>query len=222
MKKTLTISVVLLTFAALLSAGTWTNYAGFGWNLPMELSVTADSYNNAEEIVFENQTGLELSFLGINDNRFAFKTAGDINWTGINHEINNVPFKGLNLNLQAGAGYAPVCTDRFTLAVLGMAGFDASMVFSTSSFNDTVFNETSTTKYSQKYLTWMAGGNIDAVYAINSGFSVYASFSAFYLGKGTYNVKADTDSQIYADVDEDFTTNSAWKFIPTIGVCWKF
>lgn len=222
MKKIITLFAILFTCGALLSAGSWTHYAGFGWNLPMELSVNADSYKNGEEVVFENQTGLELSFLGISENKIAVKAAGDINWTGINHIINNVPFKGLNLNLQIGAGYAPVCTERFTLAVLAMTGFDASKVFSKSSFYDPGFDDLSITEYSQKYLTWMFGGNIDAIFAVNGNLSVYTSFSAYYLTKGLYNEKADRESKVYVSEDDDYTTNGTVKFIPTIGVCWKF
>lgn len=222
MKKILGLALIFVvgSFAAL-SAGTWTNFAGFGWNLPMDETFTADDYNNGEEIVLENQTGLEGFFMGFNQNGFAVKSSADINWSGINHEMNGVPYAGVNVNLQVGAGFAPLRSNSFTLALFGMVGLDASAFYSESTRYDTAFNENITSKYTEGQIAYMLGGNITAIYTPTESFSVFASCSVNRVTSGLYVFKAEF-SDVYANSDDSYETNPTLKIIPTIGVCWKF
>lgn len=55
MKKILgIIDALVLGSMAALSAKSWTNIAGFGWNLPMDFTFTADGYQNGEEVILKN------------------------------------------------------------------------------------------------------------------------------------------------------------------------
>lgn len=222
MKKILGLALIFVlgSFAAL-SAGTWTSYTGFGWNLPMDETFTADSYNNGEEVVLENQTGLEVIYMGIGQKGFAVKTSFDINYSEINHEMNGVPYTGANVNLQLGAGFAPVRSDRFTLALFAVAGLDASAFYSESTNFDSAFSRDITSKYTEGQIGAMLGGNITAAYTPSKSFSVFASCSVNHVTQGLYVLTAEF-SDVYANSEDTYETNTALKVIPTIGVCWKF
>lgn len=222
MKKILgIIGAMVLGSMAALSAKSWTNIAGFGWNIPMDFSFTADEYKNGEEVVLENQTGLEMSYMGIGKKGFAVKTAFDLNYSGINHEFENTPFLGVNVNLQTGLGYAPVHSEKFTFGLFGMMGLNASAFASESTTYNSFEQKEITSKYSEGQIGYMLGGNITAMYTPKSHFSLYASCSVNYVTPGIYLVKAEF-SDVYGNSEEVFDTNGTVKIIPTIGVCWKF
>ncbi len=203
-----------------LSANGWTNAAGFGWNLPMDFTFSADDYNNGEDVVLENQTGLEFFYMGIGENGFAVKGAFDLNYSGINHEINNTPFIGVNLNCQLGAGYAPINSEKFTLGLFGMIGLDASAFYSESTSYDSLAQKNITSEYSEGQIGYMLGGNVTAVYTPSVRFSLFASCSVNYVTPGIFLVKAEF-CDVYADSEDYFETESSVKVIPTIGICWK-
>lgn len=222
MKKILGI-VGALVFGSMaaLSAEGWTNISGFGWNLPMDLTFTADEYNNGEEVVLENQTGLELFYMGFSEKGFAVKAAMDLNYSGINHEFDNTPFFGANVNIQLGAGYAPVHSEKFTLGLFGMIGLDASPFYSESTSYDTAMHKEITSQYTEGYIGYMLGGNITAMFTPKSNITLFASCSVNYVTTGVYLVRAEF-SDIYANTENYLNTNGTVKVIPTIGMCWKF
>lgn len=216
----LTLIFVFGSFAAL-SAGTWTHFAGFGWNLPMDETFTADDYINGEKVVLQNQTGLEVNYIGISQRGFAVKTSAGINYSEINHVMNNTPYMGANVNLQLGAGYAPLRSDRFTLALFGIAGLDDSAFYSESTNFDSTFSKDITSKYTEGQIGAMLGGNITAAYTPSKSFSVFASCSVNRVVPGLYVLTAEF-SDIYANSEDTYETNTTLKVIPTIGICWKF
>lgn len=222
MKKIVVFAAVLVMSIAALSAKSWTNYAGFGWNLPMDLSVNVPNRSLASDMYFENQTGLETFYMGIKSNGFAVKAAFDLNGSGINETMNGENYLGVNENIQLGIGFAPLHEGNFTLAVFGMTGLDISAFYVKTTFTDTVLNETSTMEYTQGYIAWMLGGNITASYKVKKHLSVYASCSVYHLTEGLYVDKCETDSRYYADMEETNTADPTVKVIPTIGICWKF
>lgn len=222
MKKILgIIGALVLGSMAALSAKSWTNIAGFGWNLPMDFTFTADEYQNGEEVILKNQTGLELFYMGISKKGFAVKTAFDLNYSEINHQFDNTPFIGINVNWQAGIGYAPVHSEKFTLGLFGMFGIDASAFYSESTSYRREFSRFITSTYTEGQIGYMLGGNITALYTPKSHFSLYASCSVNYVTPGVYLVRAEFND-LFANTENYFETNSSVKFIPTIGVCWKF
>lgn len=214
-----------LTFAigsmAALSAKTWTNNVGFGWNIPMDLSFNSNEFHNGEEILLKNQTGLELFYMGIHSNGFAVKGSFDINYSGINHEMNYTPYIGINVNMQLGAGYAPFHSEKFTLGVFGMFGIDISSFYCESTAYDNLAMKNITSKYTEGFGGYMLGANITAVYTPVSTFSLFASCSVNYVAAGAYLRKAEF-SDVYANSEELFNTNGTVKVIPTIGISWKF
>lgn len=216
---------ILITFAigsmAALSAKTWTNIAGFGWNIPMDFSFTSNEYKNGEEIVLKNQTGIEGFYIGVHKNGFAVKGAADVNFSGINHEMDLTPYTGINVNLQLGAGFSPWHSERFTFGIFGMIGIDASAFYAEKTAYNTQFSTTITSKYTEGYIGYMLGGNITTVYTPASCFSLFASCSVNYVTPGVYLFKAEY-SDIFANSNNTFETNGTMKIIPTIGVCWKF
>lgn len=222
MKKILGI-VATLVFGSMaaLSAKTWTNVSGFGWNIPMELSFSSNEFNNGEEVVLKCQTGLEGFYMGIHSSGFAVKGACDINYSGINHEMDNTPYLGINLNMQLGAGYAPFRSEKFTLGVFGMVGIDISSFYCESTSYDSLANKNITSKYTEGFAGYLIGGNITAVYTPVSCFSVFASCSVNYVTPGEYLRKAEF-SDVYASSENVYSTNGTVKVIPTIGVSWKF
>lgn len=222
MKKILgIIGAMVLGSMAALSAKEWKNFAGLGWNLPMDFTFTADDYNNGEKVVLENQTGLELFYMGISEKGFAVKAAVDLNGSGINHEFDHTPFIGANINLQLGAGFAPVHSEKFTLALFGMIGLDASPFYAEITAYDTSFNKEITSKYTEGQIGYMLGGNITAMFSPKNNFNLYASCSVNYVTSGVYLVRAEF-SDVYANSENYFVTNGSIKVIPTIGACWNF
>lgn len=222
MKKILGIALILIFGSvAALSADTWTNIAGLGWNLPMDETFNANGYNNKEDIVLEGQTGADLFYMGIHKSGLAVKADSMLNYTGINHEMNGVPYIGLNETVMLGAGYAPINTDHLTLAFFGEAGVDASTFYSTSSSFDTNSNKKITQEYEEGFVSFMLGGNITAMYTPKEHFSVFASCSVNRVFPGAYLFKAQF-SDVYADSEDTYITNATIKIIPTVGICWKF
>lgn len=222
MKKILgIIGALVLGSMTALSAKEWKNIAGFGWNLPTDFTFTADDYKNGEEVVLENQTGLELFYMGIGKKGFAVKAAADLNGSGINHEFEKTPFIGANINLQIGAGYAPIHSEKFTVGIFGMLGIDASPFYAESTSYDTSFHKEITSKYTEGQIGYMLGGNITAMYSPKQSFNLYASCSVNYVTPGIYLVRAEF-SDIYANSENYFDTNSSIKVIPTIGISWNF
>lgn len=222
MKKIIGIALILIFGSvAALSADTWTNIAGLGWNLPMDETFNANGYNNGEDIVLENQTGLNAFYMGVHKCGFAVKADSNLNYSGINHEMNNVPYIGVNESIQIGAGFAPVHSENVTIALFGMAGLDVSAFYSTSSWTDTAANEKITAEYEEGQVAFMVGGNITAMYTPTKHFSVFASCSVNRVLQGLYEFEADF-SDVYADSEDTYITNPTIKIMPTVGVCWKF
>lgn len=222
MKKILGIALILVFGSvAALSADTWTNIAGFGWNLPMEETFSANTYNNGEDIVLESQTGIQGFYMGTHRNGLAVKADTSLNYSGINHEINNTPYIGVNETVQVGLGYAPINSGKLTLAVVGQAGLDVSAFYATMSRFDTQANKKITEEYEEGFVSFMLGGNVTAIYTPKSNFSVFASCSVNRVFPGVYVFKS-TFSDVYANTDDSYVTNATIKIIPTVGVCWKF
>ena len=223
MKKITTLFAALaLCFSV--SAKTWTNYAGFGWRIPTSTTVKSDDSSMDFDIKFKNQTGLSLDYAGTHESGFSMRAILDINYSNSNLKVgdDDDELKGLNGLFLVGAGYAPICTDKMFLGVYGVIGADVTVLYrdktSYSSYSKTE------SEYSLTHTASVLGANATFVYTPAKHFSLFASVCANYMIPAKIQAEMtlkENGTKIF-DSDEKYDYKGAFKFVPTVGICWKF
>ncbi len=214
-----------LAFLALgisVSAKSWTNYAGFGWRIPTAVKVQSDD-SNGKDIKFKTQTGLSLDYAGVHENGFSLRGIFDINYSGSDIEVGSDKdeMEGANCLFLVGAGYAPIHTEKMFLGFYGMLGADATVL----NYEETV----SVGGYSNSYEVTVShaatvlGANATFVYSPAEHFSLFASVCANYMFPA--QIKIDEDIKINGVSKSEspkYDCKGAFKFVPTVGICWRF
>ena len=217
--------VSLIAFLALgisVSAKSWTNYAGFGWRIPTAAKVKADD-SNVDDIKFKSQTGLSLDYAGVHESGFSLRGLFDINYSGSNIEIgsDSDEMEGVNCLFLVGAGYAPIHTEKMFLGFYGLFGADATVL----NYEESVSGgETSSSnEVTLTHAATVLGANATFVYSPAEHFSLFASVCANYMFPT--ELKIDVDTKINGAKKSEstkFDYKGAFKFVPAVGICWKF
>lgn len=215
----------LLAFLALgisVSAKSWTNYAGFGWRIPTSAKVKADD-SNAKDINFKSQTGLSLDYAGVHESGFSLRGIFDINYSGSDIEAgsDSDEMEGVNCLFLVGAGYAPIRTEKMMLGFYGLFGADATVLNYEESISGGGFS--SSYEVTLTHAATVLGANATFVYSPAEHFSLFASVCANYMFPT--EIKIDVDKKINGVSTSEspkYDFKGAFKFVPTIGICWKF
>lgn len=219
--------IIAFLFAAALAfsaSAEITNYAGFGWRIPTSATVESKNRTEKADVKFKTQTGLSFDYAGTFESGFSMRGIIDLNYSGSDLKVGfdeGDEMMGINFMLLAGVGYAPVRTEKMFLGLYGVVGVDVT----------TLMYEESRTSYlyKDKYeltLTHSApviGANATFIYTPAKSFSLFASVCANLMLPAEFK----TESTIEEDGEKlkfDNKTDciAAFKFVPTIGICWKF
>lgn len=224
MKKFTTL-LAALALCLSVSAKTWTNYAGFGWRLPTSTTVKADE-DGMSDIKFKSQTGLSIDYAGTHESGFSVRGIFDINYSSSNLKISaeedDDELNGLNGLFLIGAGYAPICTDKMFLGLYGVLGADVTVLFRDYTKSSYLYEYEA--KYSMAHAASVLGANATFVYTPAKHFSLFASVCANYMfpAKVESEITQKVNGTKTFDGDEKFDYKGAFKFVPTVGICWKF
>lgn len=213
MKKFLFIGILLLaSFFASARPREWINYGGIGFRIPTSMAVDADgNYDYSKQ--FNLQTGGELLYAGVHENGFTIKAVLDVNYTRSDKKnVNDENLSGLNINFLAGAGYAPIHNDKIFIGVFGTFGVDYDY------FEYKTDTSPSFTKR-EIYNAAVIGLNSMTIFTPVKTFSVYGSIFVGCNLPGKFRTESDWNFTLTTDKDD---TKVAFKFIPSIGICWKF
>lgn len=222
MKKFTTL-VAAFALCLSVSAKTWTNYAGFGWRLPTSTTVKADE-DGMNDIKFKNQTGFSIDYAGTHESGFSVRGIFDINYSSSNLTVedDDDELNGLNGLFLIGAGYAPICTDKMFLGLYGVLGADVTVL--SCEYTKSSYLYEYKAEYSMTHAASVLGANATFVYTPAKHFSLFASVCANYMFPA--KVEAEITQKLNGtktfDSDKKFDYKGAFKFVPTVGICWKF
>ncbi|MCQ2242183.1 outer membrane beta-barrel protein [Treponema sp.] len=206
MKKQLLIAVTfVLGITAFAEQKTWTNYLGFGLNIPTSRTIVVKGEPSDTNIKFKNVAGLNTFYIGTHENGLTVKGALDIN--GSKSDIAFGSKKNLfaaNVDLIFGVGYAPIHDDNYYIGLFGTLGA-------------TYFETEEVSKCSFEFSNAFVGVDVTAAYTFTNHFSVYGSLEYNLLLPGNYKARNHSSDTTVKD-----DTKMSYAFIPTLGVCWKF
>lgn len=221
MKKIILGAAVALLMSTSLFAKTWTNNIGVGFSVPIS-SIGVDK-DGADDI-FQIGYGVQGFYTGFHQNGFTVKASESVGVAtskdiGIQDSDTNV---GVFSNLEIGAGYSFIRTEKVTLSALGMFGLDIS-VYSDS--GETTYNGQKA-DYTDSIGTaiFSAGADLQAIFRFKPNFGMFCNIAGRYLiaggtfGETEYKYKNTT----HTDSHSDGNLRGKFRIQPSIGVVWTF
>ena len=206
----------------------WTNNVGFGFTVPIsEIGVDEKGADDIAQIGY----GLDLFYLGVHENGFTAKANIDFG-VATTKDISlqdNETNVGVFYNIDLGAGWSFVHTEKITLALTGMMGLDMGLY--TDSAEDVTYDGQNCDSLYKTiaFAEFNIGGDLFFAYRIKEHFGFFANFSARYLvaGGGIDKIEwsyKDSSGRKHKESLEDDDTSLLGKFRiqPTIGVVWNF
>ena len=207
----------------------WTNNVGAGFTVPFSLIGVDES--GADDIT-QFGYGIDGIYVGQMDNGFMTKanysiglaTSDDVSVQDRNMNL------GIFLNFSVGAGYAFIHTQKFTLGLTGMIGFDISAYPHTE--EDIVYAGSDDGKADLDTALTMAmfsaGADIYASYKLKEHLGLFANLAVRCLVAGTSEL---TEIYTYKDGGADCTLAKSRegsdllgkiRVQPSLGVIWNF
>ena len=221
MKKIILGAAVALLMSASLFAKTWTNNIGVGFSVPIS-SIGVDE-DGADDI-FQVGYGVQGFYTGFHQNGFTVKASESVGVAtskdiGIQDSDTNV---GVFSNLEIGAGYSFIRTEKVTLSALGMLGLDIS-VYSDSG---------ETTHKGEKWdytnsvgtAIFSAGADLQAIFRFKPNFGMFCNVAGRYLvAGGTFGeVEYKKGSKKETESNSEGNLRGKFRIQPSIGVVWTF
>lgn len=127
--------------------------------------------------------------------------------------------KGGNLLGDFGVGYSFVRSERVTMGLFAMFGFDYSMYKYTDNLRIDGIKQTFKLDIKENFLSYSVGADITGVFRFTKCFGLFGSLGGRWILGG----KVDGTASILGE-----SSNLSWKmngkfiFIPTVGVSWTF
>lgn len=223
MKKLIALAAAITLSATSLFA--WTNIITLGTK--GGVPVYADPVETEAPAFEFDAYGIDLSYIGFFDFGLAIKNSTSIGLgPSRSHDFDSLDgsYFGpmcVEVNETFGVGYGIIRKENLFLGIFGTVGCSTDVAFAGKKTGGIATGQAAVLE------SFYLGTDVTAVYTPSKVFSIYASLAAsvgsgvMEIAEGRYNFRDEHDSKDYG-ISESFVVYPYFKFVPTLGIAWKF